>query len=366
MQTDRRSVLKASGIAAALGATGLAGCSGFLGGGGEPGPADYRYDPSELTDTENKFYGIVDYAGLYEARENFPESTRESLESSEESPVDPADIDTLTGVGGAQVSMGEQSASSTVFGSLVLLGSFDQSTVEQDLQENGAQETGEYEGYTLYENAGGSSPSSAGSMGNASTTAAVRNGAAVFGAVGSQDETNADITGEQAARVMIDASNGNVGRLEENSERVQSLNSRLGETNMTMGGQIDPALVETAMQQSQGGGMQTQFIEGIRAGGFGMTVEGETTTMNAVFLYTDADRAENSGVKELVDLASQQAVEENPGLDSVEAEYDGNAAVVTVEGATETVFEQGTSAGPGGGFAVSDPADVGAAPVLDQ
>jgi hypothetical protein len=361
MQTDRRSVLKASGIVAALGTTGLAGCSGFLGGGGEPGPADYRYDPSELVETENKFYGIVDYAGLYEAREHFPESTRESFESSEDSPVDPEDVDTLTGVGGAQVSV-SGTGSGTVFGSIVVLGSFEQSTVEESVQSEGeAEQIGEYEGFTLYEDAESASPGDIGGS-DASAIVAVRDGVMVVGVAASEGQEG-EVSGEQAARTMIDAGNGDTGRLDDTSERAQELNDRLGDSNMMFGGQVDPELVETAMEQGQGGGMQTQFIEGIRAGGFGMTVDGETTTMNVIILYTDAERAENSGVQELVDLVSQQAVEENPGLDSVEAEYDGNAAVVTIEGETETIFEEGTSTGPGGGFAVAEPADVGAVPV---
>lgn len=345
---------------AALGTTGLAGCSGILGGGGDPGPAEYRYDPSALAETENKFFGMVDYAGLYEARENFPESTRESFESAEDSPVPPEEIDAFTGVGGAQITMGEGS-SATAFGSVALLGSFGADAVRADLEDDGAEQVGEYEGFTLYENAESSSPGDIGGE-DTSAVAAVRDGVAIFGAGGSSSEASASVTGRQAAETMIDAGNGEVDRLEPNSERAQQLADRLGESNLMVGGQVDPGLVETAIQQSQGGA-QTQFIEGIRAGGFGMTVDGETTTMNVVLLYTDAETAENSGVQELVDLASQQAVENNPGLDSVEAEYDGNAAVVTVEGETETIFEEGSSAAPGGGVAIAEPAGASVSPV---
>lgn len=360
MQTDRRSVLKAGGVLAALGTTGVAGCSGILGGGGTPGAADYRYDPSVLSETENKFFGTVDYAGLYEARESFPESTRESLESAEDSPVPPEDIDSFTGVGGAQISI-EGGSSATAFGSVALLGSFEASAVRTDLEDDGAEQVGEYEGYTLYENAGDSSPSDI-AGGETSAVAAIRDGVAIFGAGGASGEASTQVTGRQAAETMIDAGNGEVDRLEPNSERAQQLTDRLGESNVLVGGQVDPALVETAIRQSQGGA-QTQFIEGVRAGGFGMAVDGATTTMNVVLLYTDAETAENSGVQELVDLAAQQAVENNPGLDSVEAEYDGNAAVVTVEGETETIFEEGSSAAPVGGAAVVEPTGTDVSPV---
>ena len=360
MQTDRRSVLKAGGVLAALGTTGLAGCSGFLGG-GDAAPGDYRYDPSVLAETENKFFGNVDYAGLYEARENFPESTRESFESAEDSPVAPEEIDTFTGVAGAQIAI-EDAPSSSVFGSMALLGSFEASAVQSDLEADGAQESGEYEGFTLYENVDESSPGDIADGGEGSAVAAVRDGVAIFGAAGSEGGSGAGVTGRQAAETMIDAGNGDVDRLEATSDRAGQLTDRFGDANVMVGGQVDPALVETAMAQGQQGA-QTQFINGVRAGGFGMTVEGTTTTMTLALLYTDAERAENSGVQELADLASQQAVENNPGLDSVEAEYDGNAAVVTVEGETETIFEEGASAGTGGGLAVAEPARLGVSPV---
>jgi hypothetical protein len=353
MQTDRRSVLKAGGLLAGLGTTGLAGCSGILGGGSDPGPADYRYDPSVLAETENKFFGVVDYAALYEARENFPESTRESFESADDSPVPPEEIDSFTGVGGAQITMGEGS-SATAFGSVALLGSFGADAATTGLEDDGAEQIGEYAGFTLYENAGESSPDSI-AGGDTRAVAAVSDGVAIFGAGGSSEEAATAVTGRQTVETMIDAGNGEVDRLEPNSERAQQLAERIGESNVVVGGQVDPALVETAMQQSQNG-MQAQFVDGFRAGGFGMTVDGATTTMNLVLLYTDAGRAENSGVQELVDLAAQQAVENNPGLDSVEAEYDGSAAVVTVEGETETIFREGASSVPGGGFAIAEPA----------
>lgn len=362
MQTDRRSVLKAGGVLAALGMTGLAGCSGILGG-GDSAPADYRYDPSVLAETENKFFGSVDYAGLYKQRENLPESSRESFESAEDSPVPPEDIDSFTGVGGAQITI-EGSSSATSFGSVALLGSFGADALQTDLTDDGAEQVGEYEGFTLYENAGDSSPGDI-AGGDTAAVAAVRDGVAIFGGAGSSGEASTPVTARQATETMIDAGNGDADRLEPNSERAKQLTDRLGESNVMAGGQVDPALVETAMQMSQGGA-QTQFIEGIRAGGFGMTVDGATTTMNVVVLYTDAETAENSGVQELADLASRQAVENNPGLDSVESEYDGNAAVVTVEGETETIFEEGSSAAPGGGVAIAEPAGANISPIPDS
>lgn len=351
METSRRSVLKAGGTAALLGVTSLAGCSGILGG-GEVSPADYQYDPATLVETQNRFFGLADYAGLYEAREYFPQSTQESFESSEDTPVNPEDIETMVGVGGAQISMSD-SGGGTVFGSLGVLGSFDKGTVEDSIQSEGdAEQSGEYEGFTLYENTNSASSDVVGGgvPTDATATAAAGDGAVIIGFAAADGE--AGVTGDQAARTMIDAGNGDVELLNDNSDYASSLRDRLGDSSVMMGGEVDPGLVEMA---TQSGGMQTQFVNGIRAGGFGMTVDGETTTMSVVGIYTDSQAAEDSGVVELVDFASDQAVDESQGIDSVNAEYDGNAVVVSVEGQTQTIFDQGMGGGAGGGFDVRRP-----------
>jgi hypothetical protein len=239
-----------------------------------------------------------------------------------------------------------------------VLGSFGKSTIEESIQSEGeAEQTGEYGGFTLYETAGSTSPGGFGGFSMDSTsTAAAGEGALILGFSVSGSEDGAGVTGDQAARKMIDAGNGDAELLRANSDYATQLDDRIGDSSVVFGGQVDPGLVEAATQGSSG--MQGQFISGLRAGGFGMNVDGETTTMNAVAIYTDAEAAEQSGVQELVDLASQQAVEGNPGLDSLSASYDGSAVIVTIEGDTQTIFEQGTAAGPGSGFSVSRPRSV--------
>jgi hypothetical protein len=210
METSRRSVLKAGGTAALLSVTSLAGCSGILGG-GDVNPADYQYDPATLAETQNRFFGLADYAGLYEARENFPESTQESFESSEDTPVDPENIETMVGVGGAQISMSD-SGGGTAFGSLGVLGSFDKGTIEESIQSEGeAEQSGEYEGFTLYENTGSGSSDVVGGVPTDSTaTAAAGDGAVIIGFAAADGEGDGGITGDQAVRTMIDAGNGDV------------------------------------------------------------------------------------------------------------------------------------------------------------
>jgi len=351
MQTNRRSVLRASGAAALLSVTGLAGCSGILGGGGGSA-SDYQYDPGTILETRNKLFGTVDYAQLYEARENLPESAQESFEGSENSPVNPEDLDTMTGVAGARVSISD-SGSATVFGSAAILGSFDQAAIEENIQSEGdTEQTGEYEGFTLYESTN-TSPSVGSLPENTTASVGVTEGVMIIGAGSSQGEGTESVSGRQTVETMIDAGNGNAKRLLDNSEYAGQLNDRLGGSTMMIGGQVDPALVE-ALTGMSGGGMQGQFANGIRAGGFGMALNGETTTVTVVGIYQDASTAEDTGIVEIVDRFSQSAVDQNPALNSVSANYDGSSVVITIEGDTQTLFEQGSSMG-GSGFDVARP-----------
>lgn len=354
MQTSRRSLMKASGMAAVFGTTGLAGCSGLLGGGGG-GAGSYQYDPGTLLETENKFFGTMNFAQMYEAREFLPDSTQQSFENTEDSPVDPQDVETGTGVGAADVSLSGQGGG-TVFGSVAILGSFSQSDVEDSIQsEEDTQSAGSYEGFSLYETSQSNAPAGTGGLSSEGTVmAGVSDGAMVVGFAGSEGSESASVTGQQAVETMIDASNGNAPGLADNSQFAQQLDDRFGDATFMVGGQVDPALVEQ-MTSGPGGaggaGMGGQMAQGIRAGGFGMTINGETTTMTAAAIYENADAAENSGVTGIINGFSGQ-ITQQPGFDSVDAQTDGNTVVVTIEGQTEAIFSQGGGMGPGSGLDV--------------
>lgn len=341
METNRRTFLKASGAAALLGVTGLAGCSGN--GGGGASAEQWQYDPAALLDTENRFFGSMDYGTVYDNRDSLPESTRQSFESvQEDAPIQPDDIDVLTGVGGGQVSVA--SGDATVFGSGAATGTFETDAITSEIESQGeTQEAGSYEGYTLYEQV------SSGSVGmgqNASATLGVGENALVFGVVSASGSGSASITGTQAVETAIDASNGNAEMLRANSDVVSEISNQLGSTTLQVGGQVDPGLVEAALAMS--GSAQTQFVDGIRGGGFGMQLNGETTTFTVVGLYEDAGAAEDTGIVTLVNQFSDQFVEQSPEIDSIDASTDGRSVVITVEGETQALLEQGTGSVPGG------------------
>jgi hypothetical protein len=129
---------------------------------------------------------------------------------------------------------------------------------------------------------------------------------------------------------------------------VSEISNQLGSATLRVGGQVDPGLVEAALAMS--GSAQTQFVDGIRGGGFGMQLNGDTTTFTVVGLYEDAQAAEDTGIVTLVNQFSDQFVEQSPEIDSIDASTDGRSIVITVEGDTQALLEQGTGSVPGGGI----------------
>lgn len=346
MQAQRREFVKATGLAAVLGTTGLAGCNGILGGGGGGSSAgSWQYDPAVLTETGNQFFGSMDYGTLYENREQLPESTRQSFETSEDSPVQPGDIDLLSGVGGASLSMGSGTGSG--FGSVAVTGSFEKSALTSEIESQGnTEQSGEYEGYTLYENAdmaGGPIPGQPASSGSA--TVGIGSDAVVLGVTAAQG-SEIGVTGQDAVETMIDAASGNARRLSDADGYAQQLSSNFDDATMVVGASIDPSLVGFA-EQSASGGMQQQVVTGLRAGGFTANVDGETTTFTFGIIYESEQRAEDSGIVGLVNGMSSQLENQQQGIETAEASRDGAFVEVTLTGDTQTLLEQGQSQAPG-------------------
>jgi hypothetical protein len=342
MDVDRRAVLKTTGVAAFMGTTGLAGCSGLPGSGGSGG--GWQYDPTLLVDAGNVFFGSMDYATIYENRELFPEDTRNSLESTSETGIDPANIDILSGVGAANVSLDGSSGSGA--GSVAVEGSFDTSGVTEEIESGGdATEIGSYEGYTLYESSSlGEEVPNPESSGSA--VAGVGDGAVVVGfagAVGSSSGT----TARDAVETAIDSNNGNARPLRGNNEFATSVLDSLGDATFQFGGVGDPALIEEAASTASSSAQQ--YVTGLRAGGAGMSFGAETTTFDVILAYESGQAAEDTGLASLVDGLAPQ-VEQQEGINEISTSQDGGTITITVEGDTETLLQQAGSTAPGGGF----------------
>jgi hypothetical protein len=353
MPTNRRRFLKTGGLAALLGVTGLSGCldggSGSLGLGNQQPTQQQRqgswqYDPNALVESENRFFGTMDYAQIYENRQYLPESSRGNFETDGDSPVDASEIGQLTGVGGGRYTPATRSGA--VFGSLALTGEFDRDTLTTAIEDGDAERTGEYQGYLLFENA---DPVDAGpgtdSAAEASATIGVGDGALVMGVV-SDKEAGVDATGADAVRTMIDASLGQAPTLEANSEYARQLSDQVSGESMRFGGEVDPELV--GLMQAETSMESRQFFAGIRAVGVGMTVDGETTTFTFTGIYDNATTAEETGIVGLVEATSDRATRESEGVDSITASRNGAAVSVEMSGGTRELFRDEVPAAPGG------------------
>jgi len=359
MTMNRRSFMKASGMAAALGVTGLAGCNGLLGGGGS-GPTNWQYDPETLSSTQMRMFGSMQYGDLYEMRDELPGSMGSAFETESTSSVSQEDIDMFSGVAGGQLSMETQSGS--FFGSMVITGSFDPDAIGQEMASSeNTQESGEYEGYTLYEGAnldqelpGGSMPGQTPT--DATATVAVSADAVVFGVTVDQG-TDLGVNGQQSVEAMIDANSGSGTRLADANDHVRQFHSKLGGDTMVVGGDVDPELLEMAQEQS-GAGMGSQMMNGLRAAGFSAGIDPSTTTYTFALIYESSQAAEDSGIVGLVNMMSQQA-SESEEINSIDANQDGSSIVVTVEGDTQALLSQGQNQVPMGSMSAGAiPGDV--------
>ncbi len=341
MQTDRRSFLKASGMAAVLAATGLAGC----GDGGGGGSGDWIYDPTEVTDVPNLAFGSMAYGTLYDNRDQLPDSMQENFETNPDSPLQPEDIDDMAGVGGGDVSEDMQNAGA--FGSIAITGDIPRSDLEGEMESEGSAESaGTYEGYSMYtvsdlDDGVGGVPGSGQFQGSGAV--AVGDDAIVVGFSYSQG-MDLGATGESAVQTMIDSSAGNAGRLSATSGPAQRVQDRLSDAMLSMGAEVDPELVSLAGEMG-GGGIAGQILAGLRGGGLGADVDGDTSTYRFVAVYDSEQAATDAGIADLVS-GMQAQLEDQEGVESVDATQDGEVVEVTLTGDTQTLAEQGAGAGP--------------------
>lgn len=348
MPMDRRSFMKASGVGAAMGLSALAGCSGLLGGGSTTAGGSWQYDPATLADTQTRFFGSMKYGELYAMRDQLPESMA-NFETSSDSPVSPGDIELATGVGGGQVSMDTGAAG--FFGSAAITGSFDKSAMTQEIESQGSsQASGNYQGYALYEgtNLDQNVPGSTmpGQSVDASATVGVGDSAMVGGVAASQG-TDTGVTGKAAVETMIDAEAGNAPKLANNSQYASTLKNELGGAMMVVGGEVDGSLVQSYRDTNSGMSMYGSMLEGLRAGGFNADISPDTTTYTFAIVYDNADNAGSTGIPQMVNNYKSR-LEQQPSINSISANQNGQTITVTVTGDTEALLSQGQQQVPMG------------------
>ncbi len=355
--------MQAGGLAAVLGATGLAGCSGIIGGGGSSTAtaSNWQYDPAELTPSPNVVFGAMDYGQFYEIRDQLPESMRQDFEFNQtqgDSPVTPSDIDHMIAVGGGRLQLPSNSApqgSFSMLGSFAVTGSFDKGAiVDQASSEGQISRSGDYEGYAMFEvsDLGQTPMGGISQQYDGSATMGVGESALVAGLSLTQGG-EVQATGTDAAETMIDASAGNAPRISARSGPIRNAQRRVNDRMLSAGVQVDPELVSFVqdrygMMLGQASGMLT----GLRSGGFGADVDPDTTTYHFALVYESDSAASDSGIVQLMSDSTSE-YEQREGIDSVSVSQDGAAIVAEISGDTKTLLEQG---GPTGTLALDPPA----------
>lgn len=347
MQTTRRSVLRASGMAAVLGATGLAGCGGLLDGDQSGTSAgEWLYDPAVLASAPNVFFGSMDYGTLYEMRDQLPAPATSLFEPAPDSPIQPAEIESLAAVGGGEVATDGQAGA--VFGSGVLTGPIPREELEGELEaEESVESAGTYEGYSLFRGVDlqaevGELPGSQDV--DRSIVAAVGDSAAL-GGVSLAQGVEQPASGEAAVQTMIDTATGDVRKLAETSGPARTVQERVGHAMVSVGAGVDSTLVEASDAAGLAGDLQSQLLSGLEGGGAGVDLDGQRATLTGVLVYESEQRATDTRIVNIVDGASGN-LEGREGIETVAASQDGSSIVLTLAGDIQALFETGMETGP--------------------
>jgi hypothetical protein len=149
---------------------------------------------------------------------------------------------------------------------------------------------------------------------------------------------------EPIVEATVDAGAGEGTRLSEADDRVRRLADLTGDATVTAGARVAP---DQLAGYRQADGPVGTLATGLRAGGVGLTVDGETSTLRLAGLYEDAASAEATDAVELVEGFAAQA-SDRAGIEEVEATDDGAAVVVTVTGETRALLDRSALVPPTG------------------
>lgn len=365
MESRRTFLKKSGGLAALLSIGSLSGCmggSGILGGDGGDGGGSgtsYRnwlYDPAVVMDAKNRMFLTYNIESLYENKEALPAEFFTQMEqaNSETDAVDVKELEHLSGQFYANLQGAMSGGQTPGGGSFVVSGSFDSGKLETSIKEDSDPETeytskGSYSGYTLYEM---KDVQSDGGMGAGTQQEA-------SGGLGFNDEdivvgvtTGTDAaTGIDAAKASIDASKGKVKRYHKASDNAKTLMDMLGDPTFATGAELDPSLMELATMAVEDQRAR-EMIDGLIGGGFGGTIQGETTEGKMIALYEEEDQPPADTAKALLDVAKSAEPKAFEEINDISVEKDGRALVMTMTMDTKALWEdygEGTMSGSGGG-----------------
>ncbi len=256
--------------AATVGVAGLAGCSAvtdaipFVGG----SYTDWVFEPGAVGDDDHQIVSFTDYRTIVDNEDAFDSDYYdESFESNEDSfPLETVDLDvedvqsrvTIGGFGGR------------------IAAEYEREAVATELEDEDYDDDTEYEGYTVY-------------LGPNERRAVGIDGSNVLY---SRTTFTSDADPVEIVEALIDAKNGEEDRYVDESEGFKGVSDELGSPTF--------AFLRTQDPPEETNAENGRFEENV-AGGFGATVNGETTNLGTVLVFDSEDDVDMDGVEEYAD-----------------------------------------------------------------
>lgn len=289
----RREALRLGGATAALAATGsMAGCSSipFIGGAGY---TNWLFAPGTIGDVDHYNFGYTDVKRVRNNEDEFDDQYYDSFESNEDSwPLDQTgvDVDDVD----SQLSLGSVGR---------VAGSFAKDEVTGDLEDEDFEHDTDHEGYAIYHQ---DDQRAVGVKENEFVHARLRYG------------TQAD-DARDVVETLIDTNAGDEDRYVDDSEDFKKLTDELGSGTFVSGG-TQEEVEETNAENGQ--------FEGAVASGYAFTVNGETSDLKHVYVFSDEGDVDMGDVEDWTDG------DDFDDVDDVSSSQSGR--VVTVTGSFDT------------------------------
>lgn len=334
MQSSRRSVLKASGLAALLGVVGTAGCLETVDDAvgdtpDTPGYATWLYDTAEVSESNYMGFGRFDVQSVYKNQEAMPDEMMDDIESANEETefVDLEAMETMTGIAYGQPNRNVGG------GSMVVAGEFDVEAITAEIEKESPDgvETGSHGDYTLYTIQQERQHADEGPNTNSATVAVSSEHVLIGGMQAS------DVTSEEAVTTMIETENGDVARLHEGNENASELISQLGEATLVMGGTFDANLTNFTDEETPDEGVK--MVDDLVGVGVASNVNGDTVEHTMAFVYEDSVAASADDVQEAIETAANKNDRAENQLEDRSVSEDGRTVLVSATGETDAMVE---------------------------
>jgi len=293
-ELSRRAAIKLGAATAGVGAMGgLAGCSSipFVGGGANY--TNWLAEPGVIADSDNYRFTWTDAQQVRNNEDNFDSDTYDNYESFNEDRLDQAGLD-----------YDDVNTFLSFQGVTVVDASFNQDDVGDELEDNDFDDDTDHEGYTIYLSE--SEFQAVGVSGND----------LVYG------RRNGENDAVEIVEAAIDTNNGDEDRYVDENDDFSELTSNLSTGTFTSGGSIDNDSDQVASGQT-------------------LSVNGETSNIESITVFDEADDLEQDDVDDL-----QEEGEDSSDVENFSANKNGRILTVSYDIDTDEI-----GSGSFGGFA---------------